>query len=49
VAYVSGEARLRETAYRRSGIPARRSHAPDTRCRIETIPGNGSLIRGRSR
>ena len=40
---------LRETAYRRSGIPARTSQAPDARWRIETIPGNGNLIRGKSR
>jgi hypothetical protein len=48
-AYASGEARLADTAYRSRGIPARTSSAPDARCRIETMPGKGNLIRGKSR
>ena len=48
-AYASGDARLAGRPHSSSGMPTRNSSAPLTRCRIETIAGNGSRIASRLR
>src|SRR4029453_14874959 len=48
-AYDSAEPRLHATPANSTGMPTRNRRAPEIRCRIETIPGSGSRIRGRSR